>query len=148
MFTELLFFHPTERNYMYDQNLESHLQFLHCPDHALLTYNGIYLLHDSVAFLFFMLYCNVKVNMFTKIMFIICCLSLNTSRGFYFLWQASYIVFLGFFSYALLTGFGNEVSWVEILMYVWVFCLMLDEVREVCLNLSCMIILFNQLLRW
>lgn len=54
---------------------------------------------------------------------------------FYFLWQTSYIVFLGFFSYALLTGFGNEVTWVEILMYVWVFCLMLDEVREVCLNL-------------
>nr|XP_034338904.1 transient receptor potential cation channel subfamily M member-like 2 [Crassostrea gigas]XP_034338905.1 transient receptor potential cation channel subfamily M member-like 2 [Crassostrea gigas] len=44
--------------------------------------------------------------------------------------MTSYIVFLGFFSYALLTGFGNEVTWVEILMYVWVFCLMLDEVRE------------------
>lgn len=60
-----------------------------------------------------------------------CCLSLNTSHEFYFVWQASYIVFLGFFSYALLTGFGDEVTWVEILMYVWVFCLMLDEVREV-----------------
>lgn len=45
--------------------------------------------------------------------------------------QGSYVVFLAFFSYALLTGFGDEVTWVEILMYVWVFFLMLEEVREV-----------------
>lgn len=44
--------------------------------------------------------------------------------------MASYIIFLGFFSYALLTGFRDEATWIEILMYIWVFSLMLDEVRE------------------
>lgn len=44
--------------------------------------------------------------------------------------MASYIIFLGFFSYALLTGFRDEVTWIEILMYIWVSCLALDEGRE------------------
>ncbi|XP_061188847.1 transient receptor potential cation channel subfamily M member-like 2 [Saccostrea echinata] len=50
--------------------------------------------------------------------------------------MASYMIFLAFFSYSLLTGFGDTITWVEILMYCWVFCLMLDEVRELLYGLS------------
>lgn len=68
-----------ERKYMYDENWESHLQFLHCPDYALLTYNGIYLLLGLFFCLHAVLKCKSK---FVKIMFIICCLSRNTMHGF------------------------------------------------------------------
>lgn len=64
---------------MYDENWESHLQFLHCPDYALLTYNGTYLLLGLFFCLHAVLKCKSK---FVKIMFIICCLSRNTMLGF------------------------------------------------------------------
>lgn len=121
------FFHPTEKH-ICDKNLESDQKFLHCSDHALFTYNGIFFSTGLFFVLFWMLFRNVKVKMFVWIMLNNCCFY---SFGFYFLWQASYIIFLGFFSYALLTGFKDEVTWIEILLYVWVSCLHLDEVREV-----------------
>nr|XP_034338901.1 transient receptor potential cation channel subfamily M member-like 2 isoform X2 [Crassostrea gigas] len=49
--------------------------------------------------------------------------------------MASYIVFLGFFSYALLTGFGDKLTYIEYQMCFWVLCLIMDEFRELyCVN--------------
>uniref|UniRef100_K1PE08 Transient receptor potential cation channel subfamily M member 2 n=1 Tax=Magallana gigas TaxID=29159 RepID=K1PE08_MAGGI len=40
--------------------------------------------------------------------------------------KASYIVFLGFFSYALLTGFGDKLTYIEYQMCFWLYCVNAD----------------------
>ena len=63
---------------------------------------------------------------------------LSRLAGFYcspqvkFYWNiVSYFVFLWIFAIVLMMDFWSTPSWLELLLYVWIFSLVCEEVRQV-----------------
>lgn len=52
-------------------------------------------------------------------------------NDFYFLFQIAYFIFLAIFSYMLLVEFSEEMGTCELIIFIWILTLMIEEMRQV-----------------
>ena len=52
-------------------------------------------------------------------------------NDFHFLFQIAYFIFLAIFSYMLLVEFSEEMGSCEIIIFIWILTLMIEEMRQV-----------------
>ena len=53
------------------------------------------------------------------------------NNNFHFVFQIAYFIFLAIFSYMLLVEFSEEMRSCELIIFIWIVTLMIEEMRQV-----------------